>query len=319
MTLEWPLGLLALVLLPLALVLLLFARRRQTRYAVRFSNVDVLAGVVQATRSPWRFVPPALLCAALAALAVGLARPGVSVSAERKEGTVVLALDRSGSMLAADVNPNRITVSRQAASRFVKALPEGFSVGVVTFSDSADAISAPSRDKAAAERAIAGIHAGGGTAIGDAINRSLGLLGVTRATKPATLKGRAILLLSDGSNTQGADPSTAAAAAKRAGVPVYTIALGTPDGVLDLQALGMGVGTIPVPPDPEALRAISHATGGESFSALNEATLKKVYDRIGTRVSSAKQQKEVTFVVAGAAAALLLAAAASSWALRITT
>jgi Ca-activated chloride channel family protein len=319
MTFEWPLGLLALLLVPIALALWWLARHRQTRYAVRFSNVDVLAAVVQATRSPWRFVPPALLCAALAALAVGLARPQVSISAERKQGTVVLALDRSGSMLAQDVDPDRITASRQAAASFVKNLPSGFSVGVVTFSDSADAVSAPSRDKAAAEKAIANIQAGGGTAIGDAIERSLGLLGVTSATTPKTAKGRAILLLSDGSNTQGIDPSTAVAEARRAGVPVYTIALGTPDGVLDLQALGQGVGTIPVPPDPEALRAIARDTGGESFSALDEGTLKKVYDRIGTRVSSTKQQKEITFIVAGAAAALLLAAAASSWALRVTS
>jgi Ca-activated chloride channel family protein len=319
MTLEWPLGLLALALLPLALGLLLLARRRQTRYAVRFSNVDVLAGVVEATRSPWRYVPPALLCAALAALAVGLARPQISISAERRQGTVVLALDRSGSMLAQDVDPDRITASRKAAQSFVKGLPDSFSVGVVTFSDTADAVAAPSREKAPAERAIAAIQAGGGTAVGDAINRSLGLLGVTSATKPGIVKGRAILLLSDGSNTQGADPSTAAAAAKRAGVPVYTIALGTPDGVLDLQSIGQGVGTIPVPPDPEALRAIARLTGGESFTALDDSTLKRVYERIGTRVSSTKEQKEVTFVVAGAAAALLLAAAASSWALRITT
>jgi len=318
MTFEWPLGLLALAVLPLMLLLLVLARRRQTRYAVRFSNVGVLSSVVEATRSPWRFVPPALLCAALAAIAVGLARPQVSVSAERKQGTVVLALDRSGSMLAQDVDPDRITASRKAASSFVKNLPSGFAVGVVTFSDTADAVSAVSKDKASAQRAIAAIQAGGGTAIGDAINSSLGLLGVTTATKPGSAKGRAILLLSDGSNTQGSDPSTATALARRAGVRVYTIALGTPDGVVDLEALGQGPGVIPVPPDPEALRAIARETGGESFTALDESTLKKVYDHIGTRVSSTKEQKELTFVVAGLAAVLLAAAAASSWLLRIT-
>jgi len=320
MTFEWPLGLLALTVVPLVLGLLWLSRRRQSRYAVRFSNVDVLAAVAQATSSPWRFVPPALLCAALAALAVGLARPQVSVSAERKQGTVVLALDRSGSMLAQDVNPDRITASRQAALSFVKGLPSTFSVGVVTFSDSADAVSAPSRDKTGAEKAISAIQAGGGTAIGDALERSLGLLGVTPATtaKSAGNKGRAILLLSDGSNTEGVDPSAATAAARRAGVPIYTIALGTPGGVLDLEALGIGVGTIPGPPDPEALKAIARDTGGESFTAFDSSTLKKIYQHIGTRVSSTTQQKEVTFIVAGAAAALLLAAAASSWALRST-
>ena len=145
--------------------------------------------VVESTRSPWRFVPPALLLAALAALAVGLARPQVSVTAERKQGTVVLALDRSGSMLAQDVDPDRMTASRKAAQSFVKGLPSGFAVGVVTFSDSADAVSAPSREKAGAERAIAAIQAGGGTAIGDALERSLGLLGVTSATQARRRQG----------------------------------------------------------------------------------------------------------------------------------
>jgi Ca-activated chloride channel family protein len=318
MSFEWPIALLALALLPLLVGLLWLSRRRDSRYAIRFSNVDVLAGAAQATRSPWRFVPPTLLLAALAALAVGLARPSVSVSAQRKQGTIVLALDRSGSMLAQDVPPDRITASRDAAQRFIKNLPDGFRVGVVTFSDTANAATAPSFDRSGAQRAISGIQAGGGTAIGDAIESSLGLLGVN-SNVPATAnrKGRAILLLSDGSNTEGIDISTAADAARRAGVPVYTIALGTPNGVLDLQAIGQGTGTIPVPPDPEALKAIAHETGGESFTALDESTLKKVYDHIGTRVSSTKQQKELTFVVAGLAAVLLAAAAASSWLLRI--
>jgi Ca-activated chloride channel homolog len=319
MTFEWPIALLALALVPLLVGLLWLSRRRDSRYAIRFSNVGVLAEVAQATRSPWRFVPPVLLLAALAALAVGLARPSVSVSAERKQGTIVLALDRSGSMLAQDVPPDRITASREAAGRFVKNLPDGFRVGVVSFSDTANALSAPSFDRTGAQKAISSIQAGGGTAIGDAIVSSLGLLGVNSTVKPTarTRKGRAILLLSDGSNTEGTDISTAADAAKRAGVPVYTIALGTPQGVLDLRAIGQGTGTIPVPPDPEALKAIAQRTGGESFTALDESTLKKVYDHIGTRVSSTKEQKELTFVVAGLAAVLLAAAAASSWLLRI--
>jgi Ca-activated chloride channel family protein len=317
MRLEWPIALLALALLPLLVGLLWLQRRRESRYAIRFSNVGVLADVVQSARSPWRFAPPALLLAALAALAVGLARPSISVSAQRKEGTVVLALDRSGSMLAQDVPPDRISASRDAAQRFIKNIPDGFRVGVVTFSDTANAASAPSFDRTPSQRAIASIQAGGGTAIGDAIETSLGMLGASStAPKKVNTKGRAILLLSDGSNTEGIDISTAADAAKRAGVPIYTIALGTPNGVLDLQAIGQGTGTIPVPPDPEALKAIAHATGGESFTALNEATLKKVYDHIGTRVSSTKQQKELTFLVAGFAAVLLAAAAGSSWFLR---
>ena len=319
MTFEWPIALAGLVLLPLALGLWLLARRRQGRYAVRFSNLDVLAEVAHATRSPWRFVPPALLCAALAAMAIGLARPQISVSAERRQGTVVLALDRSGSMLAEDVDPDRITASREAALRFVKGLPDTFSVGVVTFSDTADAASAPSLDRTGAERAISRLKAGGGTAIGDAIERSLGLLGVTSTTPPGSARD-ARSSCSPTARTRRASPRPRRRRSPSApACPCTRSRSARPTAMLDLGSLGIGTGTIPVPPDPDALKQVADDTGGEAFTALDESTLKKVYDRIGTRVSSTKQQKEVTFVVAGAAAALLLAAAASSWATRITS
>ncbi len=315
MTFQWPLGLLALAVIPVALALLALARRRQARYAVRFSNLDLLAQVARETRSPWRFVPTALLLAALCALAVGLARPAISVAKARHQGTVILALDRSGSMLADDVSPDRITASDEAAKRFIEGLPDGISVGVVSFSDTADVVSAPTSDRTAAARAIDTIQAGGATAIGDAIDRSLDLLGASSTTTAGT-RGRAILLLSDGANTRGTAPATAAAAARKAGIPIYTIALGTPDGVLDGLRLNMGFGTIAVPPDPVALKAVSDATGGEAFTALDQQTLKRVYDHIGTRVGATHVRRELTFAVGGVAAVLLLAAAAASARLR---
>lgn len=315
MTFQWPLGLLALAVMPVALALLALTRRRQARYAVRFSNLDLLAQVARETRSPWRLVPTALLLAALCALAVGLARPAISVAKARHQGTVILALDRSGSMLADDVSPDRITASDEAAKRFIEGLPDGISVGVVSFSDTADVVSAPTSDRTAAARAIDTIQAGGATAIGDAINRSLDLLGASSTTTAGT-RGRAILLLSDGANTRGTAPATAAAAARKAGIPIYTIALGTPDGVLDGLRLNMGFGTIAVPPDPVALKAVSDATGGEAFTALDQQTLKRVYDHIGTRVGATHVRRELTFAVGGVAAVLLLAAAAASARLR---
>lgn len=315
MTFQWPLGLLALAVVPVTLALLALTRRRQARYAVRFSNLDLLAQVARETRSPWRFVPTALLLAALCALAVGLARPAISVAKARHQGTVILALDRSGSMLADDVSPDRITASDEAAKRFIEGLPDGISVGVVSFSDTADVVSAPTSDRTAAARAIDTIQAGGATAIGDAINRSLDLLGASSTTTAGT-RGRAILLLSDGANTRGTVPATAAAAARKAGIPIYTIALGTPDGVLDGLRLNMGFGTIAVPPDPVALKAVSDATGGEAFTALDQQTLKRVYDHIGTRVGATHVRRELTFAVGGVAAVLLLAAAAASARLR---
>ena len=315
MTFQWPLGLLALAIVPLALVLAALARQRQARYAVRFTNLELLAQVARETRSPWRFLPTALALAALSALAIGLARPAISVAKARHQGTVILALDRSGSMLADDVSPDRITASDDAAKRFIKGLPDGIAVGVVSFSDAADVVSAPTGDKTAAAKAIDTIRAGGATAIGDAIDRSLDLLGAPSKAASGT-RGRVILLLSDGANTRGTAPTAAAAAARKAGVPIYTIALGTPNGVLDGMRLNMGFGTIPVPPDPVALKAVSDATGGEAFTALDQQTLKRVYDHIGTRVGATRAKRELTFAVGGVAAVLLLASAAASARLR---
>ena len=185
----------------------------------------------------------------------------------------------------------------------------------MSFSDTADVVSAPTSDRTAAARAIDTIQAGGATAIGDAIDRSLDLLGASSTTTART-RGRAILLLSDGANTRGTAPATAAAAARKAGIPIYPIALGTPDGVLDGLRLNMGFGTIAVPPDPVALKAVSDATGGEAFTALDQQTLKRVYDHIGTRVGATHVRRELTFAVGGVAAVLLLAAAAASARLR---
>ena len=252
-------------------------------------------------------MPPVLLLAALAALAVGLARPSVSVSAERKQGTVVLALDRSGSMLAQDVDPDRITASREAAQRFVKNLPDGFRVGVVSFSDTADAVSAPSLDQRGRRSAPSPrIQAGGGTAIGDAIERSLGLLGVNVRRQasgdrqgprdPAALRRLEHARASTSSDGRGRGQA-------RGRARLHDRARHAATACSTCRRSARAPARSPCRPIPRRCKAIARETGGESFTALDESTLKKVYDHIGTRVSSTKEQKEVTFVVAGVAAA----------------
>lgn len=293
--------------------------RRPSKYAVRYTNVDVLAGVVGSTRSWRRHAGLALFLLALATLLVGFARPSMMRLADREEATIVLVIDVSGSMQAEDVEPTRLEAAQRVVRGFMKDLPKRFKVGVVAFSETAEVAAPATDDRQLAIDAIDYLYPQRGTAIGDAIARGVEVARAADTGEGGVARPAAILLLSDGSQTEGILlPQEGAARAKSFKIPVYTIALGTPQGVLDLQAIGQGVGTIPVPPDPEALKAIAHATGGESFTALDESTLKKVYDRIGTRVSSTKEQKELTFVVAGIAAVLLAAAAASSWLLRIT-
>jgi Ca-activated chloride channel family protein len=265
-------------------------------------------------------VPPALTLLALAALIVGVARPEIAQAVPRQEATVILAMDRSGSMTATDVQPDRMTVAREAAASFAKGLPDGFKVGVVSFSDKADVVVPPTADRDEAVNALSTIQAENGTAIGDAIARSLDL-GLASLDKDKVKNGKVvkdadgqsplvILLLSDGASTTGDyTPEEAAQLAKTAGVPVYTVALGTENGTIQGPDGFGGVRTIRVPPDPETLKAVAETTGGKFFAAADGNALKSVYDQIGSQVGIEHKTRELTALFT-AAGALLLAAGA---------
>jgi Ca-activated chloride channel family protein len=307
---AWPIALLGLLAIPLLVGLEVLARRRQARYTVAFTNLELLRDVV-GRRSSWRRVlATSLLLAGLATLVVALARPQDTMTVAKRNGTVVLAMDTSGSMVANDVSPTRIGAATAAAQTFVQKLPDTFEVGLVPFSSSAQLLVAPTHDKTAVVNGLRSLQAGGGTSIGDAIEQALGALGVGGTTQGTAKKGgRTILLLSDGANTSGEDPLVAAQHAKAAGVPIYTIAFGTPDGTVNA---GPFNNPVPVPPDPGTLRSVASITGGQSFQVGDSATLKAVYDHIGTRVGSAKQKHDVTYRFAAGAAVLLLLGAAAS-------
>jgi Ca-activated chloride channel family protein len=309
-TFAWPIALLGLLAIPLLVGLEVLSRRRQARYTVAFTNLELLRDVV-GRRSSWRrLLATALLLAGLASLVVALARPQDTMTVAKRNGTVVLAMDTSGSMIANDVSPTRIGAATAAAQTFVQKLPDTFEVGLVPFSSSAQLLVSPTHDRNAVTNGLRSLHAGGGTSIGDAIEQSLGALGVGGTTQGTAKKGgRTILLLSDGANTSGEDPLVAAQHAKAAGVPIYTIAFGTPDGTVNA---GPFNNPVPVPPDPGTLRSVAAITGGQSFQAADSSTLRAVYDHIGTRVGSTRQKHDVTYRFAAGAALLLLAGAAAS-------
>src|SRR4051794_10420070 len=175
MSFATPIALAALVLVPLLLLAYLIVQRRRAKYALRFTNLPMLANVVDRAPRWRRHVPPLLVLTALVALIVGVARPQIAVAVQKKEGTVILAIDRSGSMLATDVSPTRMAAARAAATTFVQGLPKSFKVGLVSFSDQADVVLPPTTDHAQAVRALTTLQADNGTAIGDAIVRSLDL------------------------------------------------------------------------------------------------------------------------------------------------
>jgi Ca-activated chloride channel homolog len=297
------------------------AQRARRKYAVRFTSVDLLASVAP-RRAGWqRHVPAAALLAALVLLVIGFAQPARVLRTPRQRATVVLTLDVSGSMVADDVAPTRLAAAQQAARGFVNALPSGIQLAVVSFSTGASLLVAPTTDRNAAIAAINGLQAGGGTATGNAITLSLDALknvphGANGKAPPA-----AIVLESDGSPTIGSGDQSpqqsvanATAAAKKAGVPISTIAFGTPDGMVTVRGQ-----TIPVPADPASMAQIASDSGGQTFTAQSANQLKSVYTKIGRVVGYDTHQREITAWFTGIALAMALLAAIGAliWSQRI--
>ena len=322
MKFDWPIALVALAVIPLGLVAYVVVERRRARFAVRFTNLDVLASVLPAggTAPRRRFIPPLLFTLALAAALVGVARPAVARSIPRDQATVILVIDTSGSMVANDVEPTRLAAAQQAVRRFVGKLPGRFRVGMVSFSSQARVAVPITEDHVLASQGLEHLTPFGGTAIGDAIGRSIELLqesakvgGVNVLPAGSKVPPAAIVLLSDGSQNRGRlQPIQAALRAKRLKIPVYTVALGTSNGTIKITD-GAFSQVVSVPPDPRTLKQIALETGGQFYAAASSAKLNAVYGTLASRLSTRREYHEATNVFLGAAALLLLGAGAASF------
>jgi Ca-activated chloride channel family protein len=303
MSFREPLLLAGLALVPLALLAYVIAQRRRRRFAVRYPAVDVLASVAGKARG--RHLPALLALLSLAALGVALGRPERTVAVEQRQGTVMLVHDTSGSMQATDVKPDRLSAARDAARTLARSLPEEFRLGVISFNTRVEQVSEPTTDRAQVLRALDGLKVQGGTAMGDGLQlgiRAIRAPVVGTDGRPQRLPG-AIVLLSDGASTKGSDPRKVAQEAKRLKIPIYAVALGTPNGMLRQPDGKMS----PVPPDTATLDAIARTTGGRSFTAPTARDLEAVYANLGKGLATRKEKQEITAAFAGGGLALLLA------------
>lgn len=312
MSFEWPTALLGLVVVPALVVLYVVGERRRRAAAARFANPALLPNVVDRAPGRLRFVPLAVFLAALTAMVVGVARPHAVVTVPREEATVVLAVDVSRSMKAADVQPTRLGAARNAAKAFLEKVPAKFRVGVVSFGTRATVAVPPTTDRTLVRAALDALKPGEGTALGDAV--VLGTqLGRRQRARDGAIPPTSMLLISDGARDGGrTSPQAAARRAKAIRVPVYTVVVGTRDGVVEETLTGGFKRTIRVPPSPQTLQQLARSTGGESFSATNDERLTKVYEDLGSRLGKRKQDREVTDAFAGGSAVLLLAGGALS-------
>jgi Ca-activated chloride channel family protein len=302
------------------------------RYAIRFTNLDVLAGVVD-VRYRRRFVPLVLFLLALAALCVGMARPQHTTLVAKDRATVILVIDVSRSMEAKDVKPNRIGAATAAVRTFLDRVPKRLQVGLIAFAGDPAVANPPTTNHDLVRKSLDTIEwfpSFGGTAIGDALAAAVklgqqavsggsGNLASATAAEPNTqTRGLvSILFLSDGAQTRGdLEPLAGADLAKQAGIPVYTVALGTPDGALDFGAGGgsypgggpFGGRRVPVPPDPVTLKAIADRTGGQFFAAQSAKSLQAAYRKLGSSLGRKPGRSEITYGFLAGAAFLLVAA-----------
>jgi Ca-activated chloride channel family protein len=316
MSFRFPAALFGLLLIPALFVVYLRLQRRRHRYAVRFTNLDLLANLVEAQPGWRRHLPPALFLAALTASILGVARPEATITTAREQATIVLTTDTSGSMGAFDVQPSRLTAAQDAASLLLDQLPTDIQVALVQFSTEARILSPATTDRVLLQEALDSLRAEGRTALGDALTFSVEVGLEATKSEGDTTQGPApvsILLLSDGANTAGVhEPMAAAELAADLGIPIYAVALGTPAGTVRIVDVLGNVEVISVPPDRDTLMRIAELTGGEFFDAPTAEDLKNVYSEIGSRVGYETEVRDLSYFFAGQAGVLMLAGAAFS-------
>lgn len=315
MSFAAPLWLPALVVLPVLVAAAWLLRSRQDRYAIRFPAAASLARATEQVRSPLQQMPPVLLSAGLLLLILALAKPTRTVTVPIEGATVVLVSDHSGSMAATDVLPSRLAAAIRAADAFIAATPKSARIGLVTYSDAVDQAIQPTTDRELVRTGIHAQEAGGSTQTGPALQVALSMVARQRSAgkrRPPS----AIVLLSDGKADPNADPIPVAEEARRQGVPISTVALGTADAVVT--AIDPNTGQqveAHVPPDPAAMAQIADISGGKSFTAEDEDKLASIYESLGSSLATKQTKREITrwFALAGLAA--LLAAGVASAAL----
>ncbi len=333
MSFAWPWALPLLLAVPVLAAAYLWQLRRRRREAVHHPSVALVRAAAPPSRRWRRHAPAALLLLALAFLGLAAARPQVEARVPVRGGAVIMAVDVSGSMCATDVDPNRLTAAQEAVRRFVSKQDDDTRIGLVLFSGFAQVAVAPTTDREPVLDAIDTLTTGRGTVIGAAILKSIDAIAeINPDVSPAStddLMGPAaptpapvpeiVVLLTDGANTRGVMPETAAKAAAARGVRIYPIGFGTTQPVslvCTRQQLGGTEQGLPrwggpgtrgrdgrnfLVIDEPALREVARTTGGAYFRASSADQLQGVLDDLPRPVQSELRQVELSAALAAAA------------------
>jgi Ca-activated chloride channel family protein len=282
-----------LLLVPALVALYVVLQRRRSQYAVRFTNLSLL-DTVAPRRVNWRqHVAVLLALLTLAGAVVLFARPsGLAKVPRQTSVTVVLTMDISLSMEARDVTPDRISAAKQTAKEFLGNLPADYKVALVSFARYARVVVAPTTNHSAVNNAIDSLKLQEYTATGEGIYTALDVVKQSIGESPKSPGNKLpamVVLISDGKRTVGRSQVRAAQAAKAQGVPIYTVALGTPGGVI----VNRGQ-QILVPVETGELRQISAISGGKSYVASSPGDLLNAYKDVDGRLIYETERTDVT-------------------------
>jgi Ca-activated chloride channel family protein len=355
MSFSWPWALATLLIIPILLGATWLLRRRRRRATVRVTSIALVRAALPGRTRWMRLIPTLLLILGFAVLGVGAARPQATLPVASNSTTIMLAMDVSGSMCSTDVDPNRITVAQKAAISFIQAQSSGVKIGLVAFAGVAGMLVPPTTDPDTLIEAINNLSTARGTAIGSAILTSIdGIAAIDSSVAPTGVDAESaqragyaadvIVVLTDGANTQGVEPATAAESAAVRGVRVFTIGFGTTTptrmactgqqaggwaggggfpgggGGFPGGGRGFGGGRSPLIIDEEALRAVAKTTGGQYYRAENADQLQKALADLPSHVTLAKKHVDIASWFAGLGALLVAAAVGLSlWGNRVRT
>ena len=297
MSFGGPVLLLFLLAVPVAVALLVVLERYRSRRATAWAPAALLPNMTTKPKRLHRHLPTALTLLGVALLLVGFARPKATYHVKAQEATLVLVLDVSGSMAANDAQPTRFAAAKAVIRRFVADVPKGYRLSLVTFSDHVAVSAAPTRNMDAVSAALA-----------DAVARAVRVGALVKGSVAGHRPPAAVVVLSDGGQTAGRiSPEQAAAAALKAKIPVSTILVGTPDGVVQQKLKGGFTERIQVPAQPQSLETIARGSGGRFTGGVAAVDVKGSYQELGSRTGRRKKTIEVSAAAAGGGLAFVLA------------
>ena len=321
MSFIWPLMLFSLLLVPLLVGLYFWLLQRQRQAAVELGPLGVLQNSTGREIGARRHIPPIIFLIGLILLLLALARPEMNIRLPRVEGTVILAFDVSNSMKADDLEPTRMEAAKAAARAFVENQPRTILIGVVAFGSGGLVVQPPTADQAAVLATIDRLSPQGGTSLGQGIYSSLNAianeaLAIEEAAfeeGPETdqigpFPAAVVVLLSDGENTEPPDPLEIAQLAAEAGVRIFPVGIGSPEGTV-LQIDGFNILT---QLNETPLQEIASLTNGSYYNAEDEESLQEIYETIDLQLTVRAEKMEITSIVAGISILLFLIGGALS-------